>query len=206
MVQGRHRVSNHAMAASPNCSRSPVSSAAVASPPASDWIDALTDQVLNTTIFGINRMSIRDSRPKNILKCLEADRRDPSRSAQLYRQLYLSDGLAKADHMYTTDVKGHHGCVNTLALSNQGEEFLVSGMIKKNTPALIEFDLSLFFFAAGDDQRVLVWRVADMIQAGSRTPRPIIMTSQHSANVFTADFSCDNQYIYSGGKKICKIH
>ena len=111
---------------SPNCSRSPVSSAAIASPSASEWTD---DQVLlNTTIYGINTMSIRDSRPKNILKCLEADRRDSSRSAQLYRQLYLSDGLAKADHMYTTDVKGHHGCVNTLALSNQGEEFLVSGI------------------------------------------------------------------------------
>ena len=119
----------HAMAASstsPSCSRSPVSSAAIASPP--DWMEALTDHVLNTTIFGMNRMSIRDNRPKNILKCLEADRCDPGRSAQLYRQLYLSDGLAKADHMYTTDVKGHHGCVNTLALSNQGEEFLVSGI------------------------------------------------------------------------------
>ena len=41
-----------------------------------------------------------------------------------------------------------------------------------------------------------------MIQAGSRTPKPIIMTSQHSANVFTANFSCDNQYIYSGGKEM----
>jgi hypothetical protein len=40
-----------------------------------------------------------------------------------------------------------------------------------------------------------------MVQAGSRTPKPIIMTSQHSANVFTADFSCDNKHVYSGGKK-----
>lgn len=56
--------------------------------------------------------------------------------------------------------------------------------------------------AAGDDQRVLVWRVADMIQAGSQSLKPIAMTSQHSANIFTANFSCDNQYIYSGGKKI----
>lgn len=113
------------MAAS-SSSRSPISSVPAASSP--DWTEALKDQCLNATIFGINRMSIRDSRPKNILKCLEADRSELSRSAQLYRQLYLSDGLAKADHMYATDVKGHHGCVNTLALSNQGEEFLVSGI------------------------------------------------------------------------------
>lgn len=86
----------------------------------------------------MNRMSIRDSRPKNILKCVEADRCDAnSRSAQLYRQLYLSDGLAKADRMYTADVKGHHGCVNTLALSNQGEEFLVSGTPKKSPLPLL---------------------------------------------------------------------
>ena len=123
----------HAMAASSTSPpKSPVSSAAIASPPAhDDLIEPLTDHDLNSTIFGMNRMSIRDSRPKNILKCLEADRCDPnSRSAQLYRQLYLSDGLAKADHMYTTDVKGHHGCVNTLGLSNLGEEFLVSGIKK----------------------------------------------------------------------------
>ena len=49
---------------------------------------------------------------------------------------------------------------------------------------------------------VLVWRVADMIQAGSQTPKPIIMKSRHSAAVFTANFSCDNQYIYSGGNEI----
>lgn len=38
-----------------------------------------------------------------------------------------------------------------------------------------------------------------MIQAGSRTPKPTVMKSQHSASIFTANFSCDNQYIYSGG-------
>ena len=65
-------------------------------------------------------------RSKNILKCLEADRTHLSRSTQVYRQLYLSDGLAKANHMYSADVKGHHSCIFTLALSNQGEEFLVS--------------------------------------------------------------------------------
>lgn len=125
---------------SSNLSRSPTSSGTSCP----DWIEALKDRSLNATIFGINRMSIRDSRPKNILKCLEADRCDPSRSAQLYRQLYLSDGLAKADHMYTTDVKGHHGCVNTLALSNQGEEFLVSGnKINTHAPALINLIVAI---------------------------------------------------------------
>ena len=88
----------------------------------------LRDQCLNATIFSVNKINIQHSRPKNILKCLEADGADLSRSEQVYRQLYLSNGLAKADHMYTMDVKGHSGCVHTLALSNQGEELMVSGM------------------------------------------------------------------------------
>lgn len=81
---------------------------------------------LDATIFGINRLSIGD-RPRNVLKCLEVDRSGHSGSGQLYRQLYLCDGLCKADQMYTTDVIGHHGCVNTLSFSNQDEQFLVSG-------------------------------------------------------------------------------
>ena len=103
----------------------------------------LKDQCLNATIFSVNKINVQHSRPKNILKCLEADRADPSRSEQVYRQLYLSDGLAKADHMFTTDVKGHSGCVNTLALSNQGEELMVSGMNLSFSLSLSSLSLSL---------------------------------------------------------------
>ena len=84
---------------------------------------------LNATIFGMNRLSIRD-RPRNVIKCLDADRSGQNGSGPLSRQLYLSDGLAKADRMYTTDIFGHHNCINTIALSNLGEEFLVSGELE----------------------------------------------------------------------------
>lgn len=85
---------------------------------------------LNATIFGMNRLSIRDG-PRNVIKCLDADRLGQNGSGPLSRQLYLNEGLATADRMYTTDMIGHHSCVNTIALSNRGEQFLVSGEILK---------------------------------------------------------------------------
>lgn len=57
-----------------------------------------------------------------------------------------------------------------------------------------------FFITGGDDQRVLVWRVVDAIQ-GKEELTPISMVTRHRSNIFTLDFSCDNSYIFSGGKQ-----
>ncbi len=54
-------------------------------------------------------------------------------------------------------------------------------------------------FEGGDDQRVLVWKVADAIQGRDKLT-PVCMTSKHRSNVFTIDFSCDNSFIFSGGE------
>lgn len=86
------------------------------------------DISLSATVFGMNRLSVQN-RPRNVLKCLEADRSGLNKSGLLSRELYLSDGLEKADRMYTADVFGHHSCVNTVALSNLGQEFVVSGVL-----------------------------------------------------------------------------
>ena len=57
----------------------------------------------------------------------------------------------------------------------------------------------MFFpMIGGDDKRVLVWRVANVVQ-GRKGVVPIKMLLQHDSNIFTADFSCDNAFLYSGG-------
>lgn len=81
--------------------------------------------------------------------------------------------------MYSMDVLGHHGCVNSIDFSNHGDEFMVTG---------------------GDDRRVLVWRVADLISLQDCKLQPITMATTHMSNIFTVDCSCDNAFIYSGGE------
>ena len=42
---------------------------------------------------------------------------------------YLSDKLSSAKWLYSKNLVGHTGCVNALAFSSNGGEFLASGMI-----------------------------------------------------------------------------
>ena len=65
--------------------------------------------------------------PTNVLKCLELDQLSLQRPL-LYREQYLNNGLATTGHMHTTDIRGHHGCVNAISFSNLGEEFLATGV------------------------------------------------------------------------------
>lgn len=53
----------------------------------------------------------------------------------------------------------------------------------------------------GDDQQVFVWRVPEAIQ-GQGNLSPICMNTKHRSNIFTIDFSCDNAFIFSGGKSM----
>jgi hypothetical protein len=87
----------------------------------------------------------------------------------------VNSGLATAKCLYSQNVLGHRGCVNAVNFSNAGEELLVSG---------------------GDDEKVLLWRVSEMMRGKHQ---PVAMDTTHSSNIFTATFSCDNTYIYSGG-------
>ena len=66
--------------------------------------------------------------PTNLLKCLELDQANVGHPL-LHRQQYVTDGLATTSCMHTTDIMGHHGCVNAVSFSNLGEEFLVTGML-----------------------------------------------------------------------------
>ncbi len=95
-----------------------------------------------------------------------------------YKQQYMSQSLASAVSMRSVDLVGHHGCVNSLDFSPGGNEWLAS---------------------AGDDCRVLLWRVGEVM--GRREAAPIIMTTQHTSNMFSAVFSCDSTFIYTGGNQ-----
>ena len=70
----------------------------------------------------------RQKAPTNLLKCLELDQTYLGHPL-LHRQQYVTNGLATTDCMHTTDIMGHHGCVNAVAFSNLGEEFLVTGVL-----------------------------------------------------------------------------
>ena len=62
-----------------------------------------------------------------------------------------------------------------------------------------------FYLTGGDDQRILVWKMSDLIQGRQGQP-PITMTTKHRSNIFTIDFSCDNSYVFTGselGGNVC---
>ena len=48
--------------------------------------------------------------------------------------------------------------------------------------------------------KVLLWRVSELIRGKYKA---IPMEAVHTSNIFTATFSCDNAYIYSGGLSVC---
>ena len=175
----------------------------------------------------------RQKAPTNLLKCLELDQTYLGHPL-LRRQQYVTNGLATTDCMHTTDIMGHHGCVNAVAFSNLGEEFLVTGVLDgwqyvlpkclscpppfppihtythttnaRTTHAHCTHHTCTHYMCSsthhthtgGDDERVLVWRLAEVMH-GKR--HPTIMAGRHQSNVFSAVFSCDNAYIYSGGEQ-----
>ena len=69
------------------------------------------------------------TRPKGIIQALGLDRARVNNSSLpfLHRKSYLDQQLQSCDRMYSTDISGHHGCVNALAFS-KGEHFLGTGM------------------------------------------------------------------------------
>ncbi|KAE9412325.1 hypothetical protein Angca_006300, partial [Angiostrongylus cantonensis] len=50
----------------------------------------------------------------------------------------------------------------------------------------------------GDDMRVFVWRVADLMVCGKPKPA-VIMERGHQSNIFCYQFSLDGVELYSGG-------
>ncbi len=129
---------------------------------------------------------------RNILDSLRLDQNFCGRR---YKERYIDQHMATCDRMYSTSIYGHHGCVNALAFSQDGEKLLATG--KENLGKRF-WGTNLFFLIGGDDRRVLIWTVADAIQ-GQNNIKPVTMATQHDSNIFTIDFSCDNSFIFTGG-------
>ena len=134
--------------------------------------------------------------PTNIVQCLQLDH---VISKHRYRQYYVNNGLARAKYLYSQNVFGHTGCVNAVNFSNSGEELLVSGTERYNyvSPALQNTHTHTHTHTiGGDDEKVQLWRVSEIMRGKYQS---VPMETPHCSNIFTATFSCDNAYIYSGG-------
>ncbi|CAH0551033.1 unnamed protein product [Brassicogethes aeneus] len=86
----------------------------------------------------------------------------------------FNERLAKARNLYRKDLYAHYGCVNAIEFSDEGE-LLVSG---------------------GDDRRVLLWSVPEIIHDRGA---PVIMREHHISNIFCVSFDSRNSKIFSGG-------
>ncbi|ALC46585.1 CG42233 [Drosophila busckii] len=84
--------------------------------------------------------------------------------------------LHAAENLYHRNLDGHFGCVNALEFSHGGQ-FLASG---------------------GDDKRVLLWHVDQML-ANVGEVEPIAMYGEHASNIFCLGFDTTNSYVFSGG-------
>lgn len=78
--------------------------------------------------------------------------------------------------LYRKDLYMHYGCVNAVEFSNDGT----------------------LFISGGDDRRVLLWRVSEVLNDELRNS-PTVMDAEHSSNVFCLSFNHDNSKIFSGG-------
>lgn len=70
----------------------------------------------------------KQPRTRGILEALSLDRAGSSSRPHQYKESYLKEHLKGCNSMYTTDILGHHGCVNALAFSKGEEQFLGTGM------------------------------------------------------------------------------
>ncbi|VDL77247.1 unnamed protein product [Nippostrongylus brasiliensis] len=85
-------------------------------------------------------------------------------------------GVKNRDVVHQKDVLGHTGCVNAVEF-NKTEVLLASG---------------------GDDMRVFVWNVSDLIL--QEAPKPAaVMERNHNSNIFCYQFSLDGAELFSGG-------
>lgn len=135
--------------------------------------------------------------PTNIVQCLQLDHVTSRRQPKLYREHYVNNGLTSAKYLYSQNVIGHTGCINAVNFSNTGEELLVSGMAMCHAAPALHLTPSHTCTAGGDDEKVRLWRVSEIVRGEHHS---VPMETEHTSNIFTATFSCDNTYIYSGGR------
>ncbi|CAB3380596.1 Hypothetical predicted protein [Cloeon dipterum] len=85
--------------------------------------------------------------------------------------------IGTARPWYRKDLFSHYGCVNAIEFSAEGD-LLVSG---------------------GDDRRVLLWKMHEIMEVRERPARPAVMNTEHGSNIFCLNLSSDNKNIFSAG-------
>ncbi|UJR34147.1 hypothetical protein I4U23_021554 [Adineta vaga] len=92
------------------------------------------------------------------------------------RSKYLQNRFDLSSQLYCQDGKGHSGCVNALDFSSDG----------------------LFLATGGDDKRVLIWNMSEVLF--NETNRcPIALNATHLSNIFSIKFDNQNRRIISAG-------
>ena len=94
-------------------------------PPESSTSREVENSYLSTEVKALSYPAIR---PRGIVQALSLDSLHNSTRPLFFRQSYLNSCLTGCDRMYSTNIVGHHGCVNALAFSKGDERFLATGM------------------------------------------------------------------------------
>ena len=90
--------------------------------------NASTDQSGEDSFGSSTGQFVQAPRPLGVLQALSLDRAGSSSNPNYYRNYFLKQQLSSCNAMYSSDVLGHHGCVNALAFSSGEEQFLGTGM------------------------------------------------------------------------------
>ncbi|GAA6060795.1 hypothetical protein JCM10212_005444 [Sporobolomyces blumeae] len=101
---------------------------------------------------------------------------NPGRPREVNRQSVLAS-VFSTPFQHHAAYRGHHGCVNALALSPGEGRWLASG---------------------GDDTRVILFdALADDVAGGM--PEPVAWYGGATSNIFAVDFTCDGTKVISAG-------
>nr|CAB3236295.1 DDB1- and CUL4-associated factor 5-like [Phallusia mammillata] len=84
--------------------------------------------------------------------------------------------FTSSKHLYSRNLVAHYGCVNALEFSHKSGELLAT---------------------AGDDKRVLLWKVGEMLLNTSY--KPTCMKGTHVSNIFCLGFDNQNKMLMSSG-------
>jgi WD repeat-containing protein 22 len=95
----------------------------------------------------------------------------------IHRSKYFQNRFDCYSTLYCQDGKGHSGCVNALDFSSDG----------------------LLLASGGDDKRVLIWNMSQIL-FNETNQSPIILNATHLSNIFSIKFDNQNRRIISAGK------
>jgi len=99
------------------------------------------------------------------------------------RSTYMQKRFDSYTNLYCQEGRAHSGCVNALDFSSDG----------------------LLLASGGDDKRVLIWNMSQVLfHQTNRTPT--VLNATHLSNIFSIKFDNHNRRIISAGKTKKQLH